>query len=61
MKVDYTVSFETDTEEDAVLVAEFLGLAIIRAKSENSSLFKVNSQRSVEIPDLSQTLKVDNQ
>lgn len=57
MSYELGLKFEADSQEEASLIAEYILLAIVRRNSVTGSIFNVNSDLNVNIPQIYQTLR----
>lgn len=57
MSYELGLKFEADSQEEASLIAEYILLAIVRRNSVTGSIFNVNSDLNINIPQIYQTLR----
>lgn len=57
MSYELGLKFEADSQEEASLIAEYILLAIVRRNSVTGSVFNINYDLNVNIPQIYQTLR----
>ena len=57
MTYELGLKFEAASEEEARLIAEYMLLAIVNRNSETGNVFDVNSDLSINIPQVYQVLR----
>lgn len=57
MVYELGLKFEADSEEEGRLIAEYMLLAIVNRNSETGNVFDVNSDLSINIPQVYQVLR----